>query len=138
VVPTWRNGHRGREVITRRLDRVLVSEDLLSSTGLYMSWVELPFISDHAPIVFQMNLPPCYKASPFKLNAQWMEDPTFVDLVHTVWKDPIFLSESGKQQRLVWKLKVLKSRTKSWYKAKLNRNSENTLNIGNRYKGGDL
>jgi len=123
VVPTWKNGRRDREAITRRLDRVLVSEDLLSLVGLYRIWVELSFISDHAPIIFQLNLPPCYKASPFKLNAQWMEDPTFVELVHVVWKDLTFLSESGRQQRLLWKLKVLKSRTKSWYKVKLNKNS---------------
>jgi exonuclease III len=127
LVPTWRNERSGREAVARRLDRVLVSEDLLSTVGHYRSWVELPFISDHAPVLLQLDLPPYYKAFPFKLNAQWIKDQDFVDLVYKVWKDPVFLSESGNQHRIVWKLKVLKTKTKSWYKEKLARNNEKLL-----------
>jgi hypothetical protein len=53
--PTWRNGRSGQDAIARRLDRVLVSEALLSVAGNYRSWVESPFVSDHAPICFQME-----------------------------------------------------------------------------------
>jgi len=105
LVPTWRNGHRGKKVIARRLDRVIISEDLLSIAGLYRSWVELPFISDHVPAFFKMDLPLNLKAYPFKLNTQWLNDQEFMDLVQKVWKDPGFISESDKQATMVWKLK---------------------------------
>jgi len=108
LVPTWRNGCSGREAIARRLDKVLVSEELLSTVSHYRSWVEFPFISDHAAVLLQLDLPPYYKAFPFKMNAQWLKDKDFVNLVYKVWKDPIFLFEGDNQHRIVWKLKALK------------------------------
>jgi exonuclease III len=51
LVPTWRNGRTGTQAITKRLDRCYISEDLLTSVGIYRSWVEYPFISDHAPVL---------------------------------------------------------------------------------------
>jgi hypothetical protein len=116
VVPTWRNGRSGQEAIARRLDRCMVSEGLLAAVGLSRSWVEYPFISDHAPILLQLEIPPIYKAYPFKLNANWLQDKDYVALVHKVWKDPRFLTEGDKQCRLVWKLKELKCQTKIWVK----------------------
>jgi endonuclease/exonuclease/phosphatase family metal-dependent hydrolase len=56
LVPTWRNGRQGQEAISRRLDRCLVAETLLSEVGFYRSWVELPFVSDHAPVLLQLEL----------------------------------------------------------------------------------
>jgi len=116
-------------VIARRLDRVLVSGDLLFDVGHYRSWVELPFIYDHAPILFQLDLPPLYKYYPFKLNAQWLKDRDFVDLIFKIWKDPVFQFEVGKQHRIVWKLKILKSQTKLLFKEKLARNKEKLVTL---------
>jgi len=47
-----------------------------------------------------------------------------VDLVHKILKDPTLLSEGGRQNKLVWKLKVLKTHTKLWYKESIARNKE--------------
>jgi endonuclease/exonuclease/phosphatase family metal-dependent hydrolase len=69
LVPTWRNGRSGHEVIARRLDRCLVSEGLLSTVGLSRSWVEYPYVLDHTPILIQLDISPKYKAFPFKFNA---------------------------------------------------------------------
>jgi endonuclease/exonuclease/phosphatase family metal-dependent hydrolase len=55
LVPTWRNGRAGVDNIAKRLDRILVSENLLSEVGRFRSWVEYPFISDHAPVVAQFE-----------------------------------------------------------------------------------
>jgi hypothetical protein len=76
LVPTWRNGRSGLDAVARRLDRCIVSEDLLSVVGLYRSWVEFPYISDHAPVLLQLEIPPIYKAYPFKLNSHWLKDVT--------------------------------------------------------------
>jgi len=114
--PTWRNGRSRQDAIARRLDRVLVSKALLSVAGNYGSWVESSFVSDHAPICFQMEQLPAYKCSPFKFNADWLNESEFVDIIHNNWNDPLFLHEDNKQMRLLLKLQVIKKLTKIWYK----------------------
>jgi hypothetical protein len=96
MVPTWWNGRSSQEAIVRRLDRCLVSEGLLDEVGLFWSWVEYHFISNHGPILLQPEIPPIYKAYAFKLNAHWMHDDEYVALVHKIWKDPCFLSKGDR------------------------------------------
>jgi hypothetical protein len=55
LVLTWRNGRTGSNFIEKRLDRFLVAEDLLLDGRLFRSWVEFPFVSDHAPILLQLE-----------------------------------------------------------------------------------
>jgi hypothetical protein len=116
MVPTWRNGRAGQFAIARRLDRCLVPERTLSTMGLSRTWVEYPYISDHAPILIQLENALVYKAFPFKFNALWVQESEFKNLVHTIWSDPRFLLEGNCQQRLVWRLKELKLQTKIWSK----------------------
>jgi endonuclease/exonuclease/phosphatase family metal-dependent hydrolase len=56
LVPTWRNGRMGESSISKRLDRFFVAEDLIGPTMRYRSWVESTFISDHAPIFYNLIL----------------------------------------------------------------------------------
>ena len=114
LVPMWRNGRLGDAFIVKRLDCFLLSEDLVLSTGIFRSWVEYPFIYDHTPIFLQLDLPPVYKAIPFKFNPVWKNDKEFYTLVHNLWNDPLYLWEPDKHKRLVWKLKDLKKSTKIW------------------------
>jgi len=106
----------GEAFIAKRLDRFLLSEDLVLSSGIFRSWVEFPFISDHAPILLQLEVSPVYKEIPFKCNPIWWSERDFITLVHKLWNDPLHLQESCKQKRMVWKLKHLKKNTKSWLK----------------------
>jgi hypothetical protein len=118
LVPTWRNGRQGSQAIAKRLDRCLLSDSLLISKEFYRSWVEYLFISDHAPIIFQMDLVAVNKNYPFKFNPLWLMDVEFSSLVNMVWKDEKYLTEEGFQRRLVWKLKDLKKQTKLWARRK--------------------
>jgi hypothetical protein len=124
MIPTWWNDRCGQEAIARRLDRVLLSRDLLSDVCHYRSWVKLPYIYDHAAVFFQLDLPPLYNYYPFKLNAKWLKDQDFVDLIFKIWKDPVFQFEVGKQHKIVWKQKFLKSQTKVLFKENLAKNKE--------------
>jgi len=81
LMPTWRNGRVGSEAISKRLDRALISEDLLSSIGVYRAWVEYPYISDHAPIVLQLDSILTFKAFPFQFNPWWSKESLFAELV---------------------------------------------------------
>jgi hypothetical protein len=114
LVPTWRNGRVGSDRIMKRLDRVFVATDLLRNLGRYRSWVAYPYISDHALVILQLDGNNQTKAYPFKLNSMWLREDAFSQIVHRVWKDPMFLQEPGLQRRLVWKLKCLKNHVKSW------------------------
>jgi hypothetical protein len=106
----------GSEGIAKRLDRVFMSEDLVSSVGRYRSWVAYPYISDHAPVVLQFDDGQRQIAYPFKLNPIWLEEKGFSDLVSSVWKSSEFDSEPSAMRRLVWKLKALKHKVIGWEK----------------------
>jgi hypothetical protein len=106
----------GAESISKRLDRVFISEDLVNLSGRYRSWVAYPFLSDHAPVLLQIENTSYPTAYPFKLNPTWLKENDFSQIVHEVWNDQQFLQESGVQRRLVWKLKCLKQRVKIWAK----------------------
>jgi len=119
LVPTWRNGRSGLEAISKRLDRFLVAEAFLTSSIYPTSWVEFPFVSDHAPIVLKLMPPALHRATPFKFNYHWLLSEEYTDMVHRVWTNDCYLAEVDPQRRLVWKLKALKSKTKAWYSDKL-------------------
>jgi exonuclease III len=44
LLPTWRNGRAGNSGIEKRLDRFLISEDLLNPSYLARAWIDLPYI----------------------------------------------------------------------------------------------
>jgi hypothetical protein len=114
LVPTWRNGQQGADGISKRLDRHFVSTDLLEKVAHYRAWVALPFVSDHAPIVLQLDCVHQRKSYPFKLNPSWIREAEFTRIVSDIWQDPKFLQETGCQRRLVWKLQCLKLEIKKW------------------------
>ena len=58
TVPTWRNGRSGRDNISKGLDRVIVSKILLNDVGRFRSWVEIPFVSNHAPVAVHLEFQP--------------------------------------------------------------------------------
>jgi endonuclease/exonuclease/phosphatase family metal-dependent hydrolase len=45
----------GDECISKRLDRFLVVESLISTVQKFRTWVEYPFLSDHAPILMEFG-----------------------------------------------------------------------------------
>jgi hypothetical protein len=63
-----------------------------------------------------LEVPPNFKAYPFKLNPQWLLDSEFDLMVQALWNEPKYLGEESKQKRLMWKLKDLKDKTKHWQK----------------------
>jgi len=69
LTSTWCNVRSGTDFIAKRLDRFMVSEGLLLNIKLYRSWVEFPFVLDHAPILLQLENTTQPKAYPFKFNS---------------------------------------------------------------------
>ena len=101
----------------------------MSSTGFPTSWVELPYFSDHAPILLKMNIPLQHNSFPYKFNHHWLSSTDYSNLVHSVWTDQCFQSEFYPQLRIVWKLKVLKAHSKSWSKLKKETEVTHLINL---------
>jgi hypothetical protein len=89
----------GSRLHFKRLDRFLIIRTFISSKDRIHSWVIFPFLSDHAPIILQLDSSPLKIAYPFKLNSGWLLEAEFNSIVVDVWKDP-FSFELCIQHRL--------------------------------------
>jgi hypothetical protein len=84
----------------------------------YRTWVEYPYLSDHAPVLLQLGIGMPTVAHPFKFNPAWLREDSFVTMVREVWTDSQLQQVVGVQRRLVGKLLHLKNRVKLWSKEK--------------------
>jgi len=57
----------------------------LNDAAKYRSWVELPFILDHALVVLQLDYGYNLVAYPFKFNPEFLQEESFYDLVWAYW-----------------------------------------------------
>jgi len=110
------------EEIHKRLDMAFVSESLLCDAVGYRSWVELPFVSDHAPVILQLDYGYKPVAYPFKFNPTCLQEESFCDLVRVVWGTHQGEEEAGAQRRLTRKLSLLKAWVKIWLADRKKRN----------------
>jgi hypothetical protein len=86
----------------------MLHKAILNESARYRSWVELPFISDHAPVLFQLDYGFKSVAYPFKFNPALLKDESFGDLVRDVWSNHQDSEVEGAQKRLARKLFKLK------------------------------
>jgi hypothetical protein len=98
LAPTLRNGRLGSTSISKRLDRFYLSESLLTMDEIIRTWVDSPFLSDHAPTLLQFGTYATRLSIPFKLNSCRLAEDGFTAIVFAVWNDPKFQSESSIQQ----------------------------------------
>ena len=83
VGPTWRNGRIGEEGISKRLDRFLLSDHLVSLLSRYRVWAHRSGISDHFPVLFEWLDHPVSYAFPFKFNHSWLDNEDFIHMIRT-------------------------------------------------------
>jgi endonuclease/exonuclease/phosphatase family metal-dependent hydrolase len=77
ILPTWSNGRQGAAKISKRLDRFLIAESLLLPSYNTRAWVNLPFLSDHAPICLQLGEGRIHKGSTFQIQRTVVEGSDF-------------------------------------------------------------
>ncbi|KAA0026071.1 uncharacterized protein E6C27_scaffold581G00620 [Cucumis melo var. makuwa] len=81
---TWTSKVQGSGML-RRLDRVLVNDDWLSTWPTMLVNV-LPWgISDHYPILFYPSFQHSNKVVSFRFFNHWVEDPSFIEVVTRMW-----------------------------------------------------
>ncbi|GJW20927.1 RNA-directed DNA polymerase, eukaryota [Tanacetum coccineum] len=100
-----------------KLDRFLVSENLLSSCP-HLNVITLErYLSDHRPILLRENYYD-YGPMPFRFFHHWIEMEGFCKLVEDTWKDS--LSEGSNAMKiLMGKLKYLKKSIREWNKSSM-------------------
>jgi hypothetical protein len=85
LVPTQRNAKRGREGISKRLDRLLLEEDLLNDSLILKYWVGSRGISNHLPILFKPKNEDYKPPNPTKFNHALSLEEELRNIVISNW-----------------------------------------------------
>jgi hypothetical protein len=117
--PTWRNMRTGDARVAKHLDHFLVSEKLMDANLQVRQWIGSRGESDHSLIWLVLDGGSIKPPSPFKFNASWLSDESFLDLVKSNWRpyDP----NSGSPMGLHFadNLKRIKLLTIPWSREKI-------------------
>lgn len=81
ILHTWRNNRSGADSFSRRLNRYLIKERMLTLGQGYRKWVGSGGISDHRPIYLEIRGGMNKHKGPFKFNAAWLRDAEYIQLV---------------------------------------------------------
>ena len=111
---TWINRREGANFIARKLDRCLQNECCLDVFPNGMTEVLQPGVSDHYPLVTNLNFRPDSghsKLYPFKFFNFWAYYPAFLELVKDAWNSDVF---GTPMYRLTRKLKSVKAALKAF------------------------
>jgi ribonuclease HI/exonuclease III len=131
---TWSNRRSGNQHIACRLDRFLVTEDIMDS-GSHLESLILPKAgSDHWPLALQMDLgePPRYK--PFRFEKFWLAHPDFQRLAKSWWEQAA-IDQGSCMYRLQQRLKNFKQSLKYWNKNSFGNILQSIKDIENKLEG---
>lgn len=107
---TW-TGMRSTGRVWKRLDRILVSSDWLSTFPTSHAQLLPRTTSDHSPVLFSVEPASPFLAKPFRFQNFWLSRPDFIDVVANSWSEP--MSQYG-MLRFGLKLKRLRASLRSW------------------------
>ena len=114
--PTWRNGRMGEDGISKRLDRFLISDQLVNLLQRYRVWAHRCGISDHFPVILEWSDHHSHCAYPFKFNQSCLDNEDFIQMVRSEWPRIPQNPSLDAMQDLYIRLKTLKEKVKSWTK----------------------
>jgi len=111
----WNNERGGESQVASKLDRFIISEDLML-IGLDMTVRILPFGgSDHWPVQLEVSCIGTPKNRPFRFENIWLTHPEFISNIKKWWKEDLQIQ--GTRLFLLHKtLKHIKITLKDWNK----------------------
>jgi hypothetical protein len=127
--PTWRNFRTGDARVSKRLDRFLLSVDLVDSLGFAHQWVASGGESDHSPIVLELRGNTRRTPNPFKFFEGWLKDPEYQSLVHNLWVPIGPLQKSYAAILFMENLKKVKQSTILWAHEKRQKDDQELLSL---------
>ncbi|CAI9094645.1 OLC1v1030420C1 [Oldenlandia corymbosa var. corymbosa] len=102
---TWYNNRVGEERVYAKLDRALVNGEWVDTFPDSLVSVQMEGISDHTPLVVQIENKIQKKATPFKFFNMWSLKDQFRVIVQRSWDQPV---EGTRMFQICEKLKRLK------------------------------
>jgi exonuclease III len=112
---TWSNRRSGNQHIACRLDRFLVTEELME-TGSYLESLILPKAgSDHWPLALNLDTGEIPKYKPFRFEKFWLSHPDFQQLAKSWWAQAE-IDHGSSMYKFQQSLKNFKQLLKHWNK----------------------
>lgn len=112
---TWNNRRGGENQIASRLDRFLISEQVMMK-DVFIEATILPVVgSDHWPIKLEIDLKQRPKNKPFRFEAFWLRHEGLIEKLEGWWKDSMVRGKN-KTHTFQLKLKEMKNNLKKWNK----------------------
>ncbi|XP_060184875.1 uncharacterized protein LOC132614435 [Lycium barbarum] len=84
---TWSNKQQGGDRVYSRFDRALRNDDWMMQFGHLVLDYQLPFISDHSPMLLSMRSNTLRVITPFRFSNIWAQHDQFLPLVEASWTD---------------------------------------------------
>ncbi|XP_058751965.1 uncharacterized protein LOC131625083 [Vicia villosa] len=96
-----------------RIDRFLISNNIILSWGVVGQWIGMRDVSDHCPVWLMVDKED-WSAKPFKFNNEWFNDKSFYEFVKKEWERLIVHGRGDFV--LKEKFRLIKERLKWWEK----------------------
>eukprot|EP00253_Pinus_taeda_P026936 PITA_26936 len=112
---TWKNRRGGERLIASRLDRFLISENIIMDGITAESDILPSGGSDHWPISLIVEVQGTPRNKPFRFEKFWLDHPNFLEMVEKWWSEPLEVRGS-KMFNLQKRLKATKEKIKDWNK----------------------
>ena len=114
IWPTWRNKRSGDQAVSKRLDRFLVLEYLISSNLILKASVEIGGTSYHCHIVLSVKTLEVKIPAPFKFKPQWLEEEEYCNLIRKAWVPLLIVLNHSWMQQFMENLERVKNISKDW------------------------
>lgn len=85
LLPAWRNMRTWEARVSKRLYQFLVSKKLMESHFQVGQWIGSGGESDHSLVWLELEGGSDKSSSPFKLNASWLSNENFQNLIKANW-----------------------------------------------------
>jgi len=112
---TWNNRRGGDRMIASRLDRFLISENIIMEGIAVESDILLSRGSDHWPVSLIVEVQGTPRNKPFRFEKFWLEHPNFIKMVEKWWSEPLE-GRGSKMFNFQKKLRSIKDKIKEWNK----------------------
>jgi len=112
---TWNNRRGGRNQIASKLDRFLLSEQVLNK-DVFIEAKILPGLgSDHWPISLEIDIKKIKSKKPFRFESFWLRNPDFLNKLEEWWLQSQVRGQC-KMHTFQLRLKEIKHKIRKWNK----------------------
>ena len=108
----------GDEGICKRLDRFMLSYNLVSLLAKHRVWAHHSGVSAHYPVLFEWIDHPVSCPFPLKFNHSWLTNEDFVQMIRSEWPLISSVNPVDAMEDLSIKLRLLKGKVKDWTRNK--------------------